>query len=346
MFEGARTSRRPATTGPGLPRAMTTDLVPLGPENPPAVPAAAVRAADLYAALLADAKKPTTRRAREQDAADLARFLGAPGPSAACAAVVAGGAPQGNAIAAAYLASMLDRKLSPATINRRLSTVRRLVKLARRYQVVAWALEVDTLRVEAYRDTTGPGRAGWLRLLDAATKAAGKAAKGRRDLAIVRLLHDQGLRRAEVAALDLADVDMNAGRLFVLGKGKGEKTPMTLNRPSTVALSRWLDDRGPGPGALFVRLDRARPAGELTRLDGDALHLIVGELGRRAGLSRAVKPHGLRHEAITRVLELTRGNIDAAQKFGRHRDPKTTQKYNDNRSDVAGDMARLLGEDS
>ncbi len=49
---------------------------------------------------------------------------------------------------------------------------------------------------------------------------------------------------------------------------------------------------------------------------------------------------------MTRILELTGGNIDAAQKFARHADPKTTQKYNDNRKDVAGDMARLLGEDA
>lgn len=328
---------------------MSTELVhvPAPAPPPPALPdPPAVRPADLFAALLADARKPTTRRAREQDATDLARFLGAAGPAEACVSLVAGGAPRANALATAYVRSMLDRALSPATVNRRVSTVRRVCKLARRFAVITWGVEVDTLKVDSYRDTTGPGRAGWLRLLDVVTRAAVKTAKGRRDLAIVRLLHDQGLRRAEVTALDLADVDMEAGRLFVLGKGKGEKTPMRLNKPATVALSRWLDDRGPDPGPLFVRLDRARPAGGLTRLDGDALHLVVGALGRKAGLGRAVKPHGLRHEAITRVLELTRGNIDAAQKFGRHADPKTTQKYNDNRSDVAGDMARLLGEDS
>lgn len=185
-----------------------------------------------------------------------------------------------------------------------------------------------------------------MRLLDVASKAAGKTAKGKRDLAIIRLLHDQGLRRAEVTALDLADVDADTGRVQVLGKGKGEKTPLTLNAPTLLALSRWLDVRGSAHGPLFVRLDKARPKGELTRLDGDALHLIVGELGRKAGLGRRVRPHGLRHEAVTRVLQLTGGNIDAAQKFARHKDPKTTQRYNDNRADVAGQMARLLGDDS
>ena len=35
----------------------------------------------------------------------------------------------------------------------------------------------------------------------------------------------------------------------------------------------------------------------------------------------------------------------AAQKFARHSDPKTTMRYDDNRKDVAGQMARMLGDD-
>jgi integrase/recombinase XerC len=334
---------------------LSTELVPLSLDlDPvPAVPTVAtvpvlpvVGALDLYAALLADARKPTTRRAREQDAADLTRFLATVGPAEACALFVVGGAPQANAIATAYTRSMLDKGLSPATINRRVSTLRRLVKLGRRFEVITWGLDVDSQRVESYRDSSGPGRSGWLRLLDMATKAAAKTDKGKRDLAIVRLLHDQALRRAEVTALDLADVDLEAGRLLVMGKGKGEKAPMTLNAPTVLALSHWLDARGLEPGPLFVRMDKARPKGELARLDGDGIHLAVRQLGRKARLTRPVRPHGLRHEAVTRVLQLTNGNIDAGQKFARHASPVTTQKYNDNRADVAGAMARLLGDDS
>jgi integrase/recombinase XerC len=241
---------------------------------------------------------------------------------------------------------MLDKELAPATINRRVSTLRRLCKLARRFAVIAWGLDVDSLRVDSLRDTMGPGRAGWLRVLDVATYEAFWTASGKRNLAIIRLLHDHGLRRAEVVELDLADLDLDAGRLMVLGKGKGEKAPISLNHPTAAALSRWVDARRLAPGPLFVRLDRARPKGQLARLDGDAILELVAALGRKAKLTRRVKAHGLRHEAVTRVLELTGGNIDAAQKFARHADPKTTQRYNDNRKDVAGEMSRMLGDDA
>jgi integrase/recombinase XerC len=329
---------------------MSTELVPLNFTLVTAFPTTqnlpAVQAIDLYAALLADARKPTTRRAREQDIADLARFLVCPDPSQGCALFLAGGAPQANAIATAYTRSMRDKPLAPATINRRVSTLRRLVKLGRRFELLSWGLDVDSQRVESYRDTTGPGRSGWLRLLNVATKAAARTAKGKRDLAIVLLLHDLGLRRAEVTTLDLADVDAEGGRLLVIGKGKAEKAPMTLNARTLLALAEWTAARGIEPGALFVRMDKARPKGQLARLDGDAIHLVVGQLGRKAKLARPVRPHGLRHEAVTRVLQLTNGNIVAGQAFARHADPKTTQRYNDSRADVAGAMTRLLGDDS
>lgn len=145
--------------------------------------------------------------------------------------------------------------------------------------------------------------------------------------------------------LDLVHLDTEAGRVYVLGKGKGERIPRTVNGPTLIALDRWLADRGPGPGPLFCRVDRAA-GGRLLRLDGDALLDLVAKLGYKAGCGRKVRPHGLRHQGITRILELTKGNIDAAQKFARHASPVTTQKYNDNREDTAGEMARMLGDDA
>jgi integrase/recombinase XerC len=72
---------------------------------------------------------------------------------------------------------------------------------------------------------------------------------------------------------------------------------------------------------------------------------IIYDLAEAAGLGRTIRPHSLRHHAITRVLDLTNGNIRMAQKLARHRNANTTMIYDDNRQDLAGDCARLLGED-
>lgn len=333
---------------------METSLVPLseGGElvvpTPPALPAIAitrVAPTGLYAALLADARKDTTRRAREKDIGDFARFL-ATTPELACAAFVSGGRGQANAIVTAYVAELLEHKLAHATINRRLSTVRRMAKLAYELDMIDWSIAPKSLPEQPYRDTRGPGRSGWLRLLDVVTRSAAKSDIGKRDLVIIRLLHDHGLRRAEVAGLDLADWDSDQGRLMVLGKGKGAKVPITINNPTVVAMEKWILTRGQEPGPLFVRLDRARDKTRLQSIDGDSLRKLTRRMGKKAGLSRPVRPHGLRHEGITRVLDLTNGNVRMAQQFARHSKMDTTIRYDDNRSDFAGEAARLLGDDA
>jgi integrase/recombinase XerC len=106
--------------------------------------------------------------------------------------------------------------------------------------------------------------------------------------------------------------------------------------------------QGDQPGPLFITLDRAaneRNGEALERLGGNAVLRMVAQIGKRAGLPRKVKPHGLRHQAITKALELTGGNIPVVQRFSGHADPKTISRYNDNREDHAGRTNRQLGDD-
>ncbi len=309
-------------------------------------PPAVVRV-DPYGALLADASNPRTHRARVQDIADLGKFLGMADPSEAAALVCSGTAVQANAVALGYRRHLLDRALAPATINRRLSTLRRLAKLARRLGLVDWTPELDSLKAEAYRDTAGPGHDGWRKLLAAAEAgAAGGSPKGLRDLALLRLLHDNALRRGEVVGIDVGDVDLDGSRVAVVGKGKGERRWLAINAATARALAAWLAARmGPPSGPAFIRLDAAG-GGRPGRLTGDGVHEIVRALGRKAALGRAVRPHGLRHAAVTRALELSGGDIRAVQRFSRHARADTVLVYDDNREDLGGTMTRRLGEDA
>ena len=62
-----------------------------------------------------------------------------------------------------------------------------------------------------------------------------------RDLALIRLLHDLGLRRAEAVALDLESIDLAGGTVEVVGKGKTDATRLTLPDPTRDALAAWLE---------------------------------------------------------------------------------------------------------
>ena len=187
------------------------------------------------------------------------------------------------------------------------------------------------MKGEAYRDTAGPGKKGFKRMLEAA--AARTDAKGVRDRALLRLLFDLGLRRAEAVGLDVEHFDREAGVVSILGKGWCERERLSLPAPTRAALEAWLAVRGQEPGPLFVRLDRARKAAG--RLSGSAVYAIVRQLGQRAGVR--ARPHGLRHAAITEALDLTGGDVRKAQRFSRHRNLQTLLRHDDNRQDLAGE---------
>ncbi len=60
----------------------------------------------------------------------------------------------------------------------------------------------------------------------------------------------------------------------------------------------------------------------------------------------AVRPHGLRHLAITAALDLTQGDVRAVQKFSRHRDVRVLSVYDDTRADLGGEVARLVADET
>lgn len=147
-------------------------------------------------------------------------------------------------------------------------------------------------------------------------------ANGRRDLAILLLLVRLGMRRGEVAALGLDDVDWRAGELVVRGKGpRVERLPL----PADVgeALAGYLRDGRPrdaGTRAVFMRMRAPRAA-----LTPAGVTQVVVAAGRRAGLGE-VAPHRLRHTAASELLRRGAPLAEIGQLL-RHRTELTTTIY-------------------
>ena len=116
-----------------------------------------------------------------------------------------------NRIVLAYRADMVEAGLSSSTINRRLAALRSMVKVGRLIGAVTWSLDVENVKSEAKGDMRGPGLAD-LQLMTRAAAAMGDRKLARRDRAVLAMLFDLGLRRAELCGLDLADVEQT-GRL-------------------------------------------------------------------------------------------------------------------------------------
>src|SRR4051794_6521759 len=147
-------------------------------------------------------RNPRTLAACQADLEDFRRFMetlsGSP-PTVAEAVEWLLGGPNGLAsvYASLYRSEMIKRGLPVTTINRRLATLRSLVKLANTQGLVTWTLSVESVPAPPYRDIGELGRKGFRALLKAAGVQPGP--KGLRDVALLRLLHDLGLRRGEAA---------------------------------------------------------------------------------------------------------------------------------------------------
>ena len=284
-----------------------------------------------------EGRSAVTMRAYRKDLLDFAAFLDLKTADEAAKALLQRTPGEANLLVLQYRTSLMERKLSPATVNRHLSAIRSMVDLANTFGMISWHLSVKNLPSQAYRDTKGPGKAGIEALMAAAS--AQRPEKSARDKAILILLYANALRRFEVAALDLEHIDLQQATLSIMGKGRLERETVTLPRQVVAALEAWIAVRGAAPGPLFPNCDRARKG--KGRLTGNGVFRIVKAMAKKANIE--ARPHGLRHTAITMALDRTK-DVRAVQKFSRHARLETLMRYDDNRCDLGGIVAQTVAD--
>lgn len=280
-----------------------------------------------------------TRLAYEADLRSFSGFLNVDDSPSAIIALVQGGQADANLLALKYRTSLVESQLAPATVNRRLAALRSAVGLLRTAGVVQWELEVKSVKAVKYRDTRGPSVA----VVKALLQAAGSCGKrGLRDRALILLLFGMALRRGEVVSLDIDHLDLEGKRLFVMGKARGgEREPVTVPGSTLRALKSYLNARdNPKSGPLFLSLDRA--CEDKGRLTGEGVRHILLSLAGKAGLE-PIRPHGLRHAAITSALDAGR-DLREVLRFSRHKDPRTILQYDDSRRDHAGEVSAVVSQ--
>lgn len=225
----------------------------------------------------------------------------------------------------------LVERLSPSTANRYLAALKGVLREARRLGQIS---AEDCLSACDLRPAKGSrlpaGRLlsrNEIRRLFRACAADPKA--GKRDAALLAVGFGCGLRRAEIADLDVAHWNASDSSLRVMGKGSKERICFVLaGRPQ---LDAWLEQRGPAEGALFCAISRG---GNLLRhrLSDNAILLTLRRMAERANVE-PFAPHDLRRAAITRLLE-EGVDLAAAQRFAGHSSPAVTARY-DKRGDEA-----------
>jgi len=308
--------------------------------NPPAPLASFDQ--NILTELLRDKRSPNTRRTYSKGLKDFFVTMTQFEPSPdAVAWFLSLGRFQAISLVLRYRAALLERGLTPATVNVRLSAVKSLVNYARKIGKCEYSLEdVEGLRVETYRDTTGVSPDIFRQIT---SQIPLNCLKGVRDAAILRLLWDNALRRAEVCSLDLEDYSSGDLKLLIKGKGKLTKESISLSSKAVVLINDWLGvigDRLPDK-PLFCTVDRATFG---HRLSGNAIYNIVRNSSESAGITKVMSPHRIRHSAITAALDATNGDTRKVQKLSRHRNLNTLMIYDDNRHQHQSEVTNILAD--
>lgn len=149
--------------------------------------------------------------------------------------------------------------------------------------------------------------------------------RGLRDKALIEVLYATGLRVSELVALRAGDLSLDEGYLTCIGKGDKQRM-VPLGHEAADWVRRYLRDgrsgllRKSSSPWLFVN---ARDGGPLSRV---GFWKVLKQYGIKAGLSRDLSPHVLRHSFATHLLE--RGaDLRMIQLMLGHADLSTTQIY-------------------
>ena len=239
--------------------------------------------------------------------------------------------------------AVLQDRYAPATTNKLLVALRRVLREARRLGQIGqedYATAVDLKAVVGEKPTAAAGRAltpgELLALLSHC--AADPSPAGVRDGALIAVAYACGLRRAELVGLDLVSFEASTSTLIVHGK-RNKTRAIPLDGSALDALTDWLTLRGLAAGPLFVRILKG---GKLTaqRLTPQAVYTIQHARATAAGVP-PFSPHDLRR---TYAGDLLDAGVDLAtvQQLMGHSDANTTARYDRRGERAKRQAARML----
>ncbi len=160
-----------------------------------------------------------------------------------------------------------------------------------------------------------------LRLL---SSSDGNDLKSLRDRAILELLFSTGLRVSELCSLP-RDIDMSKNEFSI--RGKGEKIRVVfLSTEAKQAIKEYLNKRTDLDDPMFIRVSKAELKNKSSRITTRSVERIVKHHAIKAGISKKVTPHVIRHSFATDLLQ-NGADIRSVQALLGHANINTTQIY-------------------
>jgi integrase/recombinase XerD len=211
-----------------------------------------------------------------------------------------------------------DTRIAPATVKRRVASVRAFLRSVDE-ELAAKTFMAWKLKQRAAKRLPRSIAKGELAIL--LKSSAGSSSGDHVVNLCLSMLAVTGLRVSELCALKVRDVCIESGQISVLGKGARERIVIIANQAVRTSLARYVESvTASDPDAALFYNSRGRA------LTAQCFRLRLHSLVKRSRLGKRVTPHMLRHTAATLLLE---GGVDIrfVQKLLGHASIATTQIY-------------------
>lgn len=229
---------------------------------------------------------------------------------------------------------------SPATANRYLSALRRVLKEAWRLGYISaekYHRLVDVQSIKGERLPTGRELTKSEINALVANCVEDQTISGIRDAAIIALMYAGGLRRDEIVLVD--NYDSQTGKLIITGKGNKQRT-VYINDGVADALEDWLTIRGDSSGYLFFAINKGDNIRYGKKLSPQAIYGILSKRAESANVKK-FSPHDLRRTFISELLDAG-ADITTVAKMAGHSSVNTTARYDRRSEETKKKAAKLI----
>ncbi len=229
-----------------------------------------------------------------------------------------------------FLGRLGDHEYSPATMARKIATLRSFYKWADRHSLVD---ANPMILIRTPRQNKRLPKAITIEQVEQLLSAPDENdILGRRDRAMLETLYSTGIRVSELVSLNAEDLDATGEALHVRGKGRKERI-VPLGSHALGAIRRYIEMVANDP-RLTENMHSGANGGEAAlflnkhgrRLSSRSVRRKLDKYLREVGLDPTISPHTLRHSFATHLLE-NGADLRSVQELLGHQSLSTTQVY-------------------